>query len=102
MKNSTLKRKLNVGMRYTVLTVVGLFMMYPLLWLIGACFKENSEIFTSAAFWPKNAVNGWESFVNGWKTNTPFSLGHYFINSLKYLVPRTIFTVISRDLKSVV
>lgn len=94
--------KINATIRYIVLAIVGFFMMYPLLWLVGACFKENSEIFTSAAFWPKNAVNGWESFVNGWKTNTPFNLGHYFINSMKFLIPRTIFTVISSILTAYV
>ena len=99
---SSLKRKVNVYTRYTILAVVGLFMMYPLLWLVGACFKENSEIFTSAAFWPKNTVNGLESFMNGWKTNTPFSLGHYFLNSLYFLIPRTIFTVISSILTAYV
>ena len=67
------KQKINATVRFMVLAIVGFFMMYPLLWLVGAIFKTNTEIFTSAAFWPKDIQNGWESIVNGWKTNTPLT-----------------------------
>ncbi|MTM83532.1 ABC transporter permease subunit [Turicibacter sanguinis] len=96
------KQKINATVRFMVLAIVGFFMMYPLLWLVGAIFKTNTEIFTSAAFWPKDIQNGWESIVNGWKTNTPFNLGYYFMNSMKYLIPRTIFTVVSSILTAYV
>lgn len=48
------KRKISTVIRYTLLIAVGFIMVYPLIWMVGATFKTNSEIFTSAWFWPKN------------------------------------------------
>ena len=31
--------------KYFVLILVGLIMIYPLLWMVSATFKDNSEIF---------------------------------------------------------
>ena len=33
--------------KYLVLILVGLIMIYPLLWMVSATFKDNSEIFAS-------------------------------------------------------
>jgi oligogalacturonide transport system permease protein len=69
-------------------------MVYPLIWMVGATFKTNSEIFTSAWFWPKNPVtDGYaNAFVDyGGKINLIKSL----LNTYKIVVPKVIFTVIS-------
>ena len=50
------KRKVSTAIRYTLLTLVGFIMVYPLIWMVGATFKTNSEIFTSAWFLPKRCV----------------------------------------------
>ena len=50
------KRKVSTAIRYTLLILVGFIMVYPLIWMVGATFKTNSEIFTSAWFLPKNPV----------------------------------------------
>ena len=42
------KRKISTVIRYTLLVAVGIIMVYPLIWMVGATFKTNSEIFTSA------------------------------------------------------
>lgn len=89
------KRKLNVGLRYFMLAIVSFFMLYPLLWMVGGIWKSNSEIFTSAAFWPQNPQDGLESIRQGWTTNTPYSIGYYFINTLSFLIPRVIANVVS-------
>jgi len=89
------KKKINTSLRYGVLLIVAFFMLYPLLWMIGGIWKNNSEIFTSAAFWPREPLNGWESIRQGWTTNTPFNIGHYFLNTLSFLVPRVIANVAS-------
>ena len=47
------KRKVSTAIRYTLLILVGFIMVYPLIWMVGATFKTNSEIFTSAWFLPK-------------------------------------------------
>jgi oligogalacturonide transport system permease protein len=36
------RARVNAGLRYTLLVVVGLIMIYPLIWLVGASFKSNA------------------------------------------------------------
>ena len=50
------KREINTFLRYVLLIVVGIIMVYPLIWMVGASFKTNSEIFSSIGFIPKNPV----------------------------------------------
>ena len=48
------KRKISTFLRYFVLIAVGFVMVYPLIWMVGATFKTNNEIFSSVGFIPKN------------------------------------------------
>lgn len=79
--------------RYGVLTLVGLLMLYPLIWLVGASFKPNSEIFAGAGFIPQEPTTS--GYVNGWKTSTPYTFGHFFWNTFLIVVPKIIGTAIS-------
>lgn len=79
--------------RYTILTVMGLIMLYPLIWMVGASFKTNNEIFSSPWFWPKDPTV--QGYVDGWKTSTPYTFGHFFLNSLYIVIPKMIGTAIS-------
>ena len=47
------KREINTFLRYVLLIVVGIIMVYPLIWMVGASFKTNSEIFSSRGFYGK-------------------------------------------------
>lgn len=78
---------------YIILTIIAFFMIYPLLWLIGASFKSNQEIYSSIWFLPKDF--DFSVYYNAWKTNTGYTMGHYFINTFKIIIPKTLFTVIS-------
>ena len=49
---SKTKHYVNVFLRYFVLILVGLIMIYPLIWMVGATFKSNAEIFSSIGFIP--------------------------------------------------
>ncbi|CAH3817202.1 carbohydrate ABC transporter permease [Enterobacter hormaechei] len=90
----TLRReKINASVRYVILLVVGLLMLYPLLWMFSASFKPNHEIFTTLSLWPAHAT--WDGFVNGWKTGTEYNFGHYMLNTFKYVIPKVILTIIS-------
>ena len=60
------RAKVSAFLRYTVLIIVGIIMVYPLIWMVGATFKTNSEIFTSAWFWPKNPV--FDGYDNAFKS----------------------------------
>lgn len=87
------KHKINSAIRYILLTVVALIMLYPVFWLIGASFKSNAEIFSSIGFIPKS-IN-FDAYVKGWQTGTEYTFTTYFLNSFKIVVPKIIFTLIS-------
>lgn len=81
---------------YVVLTAIGIFMIYPLLWLVGASFKSNDEIFSSIWFIPEKF--DFSVYKRAWKTVTPYSMGHYFINTFMIIIPKTLFALLSSTL----
>ena len=51
--------------KYLVLILVGLIMIYPLLWMVSATFKDNSEIFAGIGLWIKNpTLEGYKNALN--------------------------------------
>ena len=89
-------QRVSTVIRYLILAVVGLIMLYPLVWLVGASFKTNSEIFSSPSFIPQQPTL--EGYQNGWETSTRHTFGHFFLNTLWILLPKTIGTAISATL----
>lgn len=80
-------------MFYLTLTILAAVMLYPLLWLLGASFKSNDEIFSSIWFVPKNL--DFSVYKSAWQTVTPYNMGHYFLNTFMIIIPKTIFAVVS-------
>jgi len=80
-------------MRYLILGCIALIMLYPLIWLVGASFKSNTEIFSSAGFLPSRL--DFSAYAAGWKTSTEYTFATYFLNSFLITVPKIIVTVIS-------
>lgn len=81
------------ALRYGLLLIVGLVMLYPLIWLLGASFKTNSEIFANPGFIPESpTVSG---YVEGWKTSTPYTFGRFFLNTFWIVIPKVIGTALS-------
>lgn len=87
------KNRINTAIRYLILTFVGLLMLYPLIWLFGASFKTNAEIFTSIGFIPNEF--DFSGYVRGWKTSTQYTFTRYFINTFKIVIPKVMVTVVS-------
>lgn len=85
---------INVIIRYTVLILVGFIMVYPLIWMVGATFKSNAEIFSGIGFIPKNpttegyvaAMQDYGGAINVWKA---------MLNTFSYVIPKVILTMIS-------
>jgi oligogalacturonide transport system permease protein len=80
-------------LRYLILGCIALIMLYPLIWLVGASFKSNTEIFSSAGFLPNRL--DFSAYAAGWKTSTEYTFATYFLNSFLITVPKIIVTVIS-------
>ncbi|MEP3046118.1 MAG: carbohydrate ABC transporter permease [Roseibium sp.] len=87
------QRRISSLIRYTILTVFGLVMLYPLIWLIGASFKTNAEIFASPSFWPKDPTLS--GYIKGWETSTPYTFARFFWNTFLIITPKVIGTAIS-------
>ena len=75
------KRIINSSVRYTILTIVGFIMLYPLLWMIGSSFKENSEIFRTVSFIPESL--NFNNYIDGWKTSTEYTFTTYRLSRSK-------------------
>lgn len=79
--------------RTTLLLSLAVLMLYPLLWLVGASFKSNAQIFSEVGFWPQSFE--FSAYVKGWKTSTEYTFATYFANSFLITVPRIAVTVVS-------
>lgn len=85
--------KLSAFVRYAVLLLMGLVMLYPMIWLVGASFKSNAEVFTEIGFWPSRF--DFAAYAKGWKTSSEYTFATYFLNSFLIIIPKVIVTVIS-------
>lgn len=85
------KKRLNKIILYIVIAVVGVVMVYPVIWMFLAAFKTNSEIFGSLKLLP----GSWspDAFIKGWQGTGKYTFGRYFINTFLIVVPTTLFTV---------
>lgn len=87
--NSKPKALLN----YVFLILVGLIMVYPLIWLFASSFKTNADIFGSSKLLPSTYV--WDSYRLGWQGTGQYGFQDFFINTLKLVIPTVVFTMIS-------
>lgn len=87
------KRRFNLAIRYVLLILVALVMLYPMFWLVGASFKSNTEIFTSVSLFPEKL--DFSPYIEGWKTRTEYTFGTYFLNTAKMVIPKVFFSLVS-------
>lgn len=88
------KKIWSVILRYLVLILVGFVMVYPLLWMISATFKNNSEIFSNIGLIPKNPT--FEGYKNAMKSyGGDINIWKSMLNTYSYVIPKVIFTLIS-------
>ncbi len=90
------KRQTHEVIMWTVLILVGILMIFPLVWMFFASFKSNEEIYGSVALLPKQW--GFGAFVDGWKGVGGNTYTRFFLNSALLVIPVTILTVISSTL----
>ncbi len=88
------KRQLSTFLKYFVLIVVGIIMIYPLLWMIGAAFKTNSEIFSGIGFLPKHpTMEGFQKAMQGYGGD--INIWTSMLNTYKIVLPKVLFTIFS-------
>ncbi|TBL70415.1 carbohydrate ABC transporter permease [Paenibacillus thalictri] len=64
---------------HTLLLVLSLFMLYPVLWWIGASLKKTSEM-VLPTIWPETPM--WSNFSKGWNFSADYSFTTFFANTL--------------------
>ena len=94
MKLST-AHKIGRFFQYFVLILVGVIMIYPLVWMVGATFKSNAEIFAGIGF--LTATPTLQGYIDAVTQNYggDISIWRAFINTYSFVIPKVIFTVIS-------
>lgn len=88
--------KVKTSIVYVSLILLSIIMIYPILWLVSASLKPNSDIFITDSLIPDPIV--FSSYINGWKTAGPYTYATYFTNTCKLVIPNVVFTVISSSL----
>lgn len=91
-----LKNRINEVIMYMVLILIGIVMIYPLIWMFFASFKSNEEIYGSISLLPKSY--SFQAFVDGWNAIGGNSYSVFFRNSFLLVFPTTILTVVASTL----
>lgn len=73
---------------YIFLIILAYVMIYPLLWMVGAAFKTNDEIFGTIGILPKNPVYG--AFKAGWAGTGKYGFDTFLKNSFLLVIPTVI------------
>ena len=91
---SKTKHYISLFLRYFVLILVGLVMIYPLLWMVGATFKSNAEIFSSIGLFTKHpTLEGYKLAMSNY--GGEINVLKAMVNTLSYVIPKFLFTIVS-------
>jgi multiple sugar transport system permease protein len=78
------KVKTRVAVRLTLthvfIILLGVSMIYPVLWMIASSFKPNNLIFSDPGLIPR--VVTLENYISGWRGYAGTTFGRFFVNSL--------------------
>lgn len=76
-----MKRKVTIKnvVVYGLITLLGLVMLYPLIWLVFAALKPSAEVLSSPHIFPSEYHFG--NFAEGWHMVRPYTFGKFFVNT---------------------
>jgi multiple sugar transport system permease protein len=90
MKLATILRH---GFTHIFIIILGIFMIYPIAWLIMSSFKPNNMIFSDPGLIPQSLSI--ENYITGWRGYAGTDFGRFFINSLLMCAVAIVGNVIS-------
>lgn len=61
---------------YVLLVIIGICMIYPLLWLIVSSVRPNQEIFVNIGLIPSRVIV--DSYINGWQGSGQYTYARFF------------------------
>lgn len=91
--NNKKKKLIKEVLIYIILILIGITMVFPLIWMFLASFKTNEEIYGSLKLLP--SVFNWQSYVDGWKGIGGNTYTRFFINTFTMVIPTTLLTILS-------
>lgn len=96
MKRET-KRKIGTVIFHLVVGLIGIVMVYPLIWMVFSSFKESSLVLTTVE---KLIPQSWrlDNYLTGWRGYGGTSFGVFFKNSIIITTLSTIGNVFSSAL----
>lgn len=77
---------------YVVIALIGIILLYPIVWMFFASFKTNEEIFGSVALLPNTF--SFKYYIEGWSSGT-MTYTQFFTNTALLVFPTVLFTVSS-------
>jgi multiple sugar transport system permease protein len=77
-----------------VIVLLGVVMLYPLLWMVSSSLKDPSEIFTSAGSLIPQTFT-WENYRIGWAGFGGITFATFFLNSFTIAIASTVGAVAS-------
>jgi multiple sugar transport system permease protein len=90
MKLATILRH---GFTHIFIIILGIFMIYPVAWLIMSSFKPNNMIFSDPGLIPQSLTI--ENYLTGWRGYAGTDFGRFFMNSLLMCAVAIVGNVIS-------
>lgn len=90
------KNRVNSLFRTLFFILVGIILLFPIIWMFFSTFKTNDEIFGSTKLLP-NSFN-FDSYIKGWQGNGQISYAQFYINTFLMVIPTTILTVLSSSI----
>ncbi len=92
--NYTQLQKVGTVVKYIVLILVGFIMIYPLIWMVGATFKTNNEIFSNLTPFTANpTLDGYKNAMNDY--GGTINIFKAMVNTYSYVLPKVAFSIIS-------
>lgn len=89
-----MKRKtVSKWIAYGIIALLGIVLIFPIIYMFMAAFKTNAEIFGSTKILPESF--SFQYFVKGWKGNAQFGYLKFFGNTFKLVLPVVFLTLIS-------
>jgi len=89
-------RKINTLIYHVCVIIFGFFMVYPLLWMVSASFKNELDIFQGISFLPKEPTIA--NYINGWNGVSGYSFARFLLNSFFIVILNIIGTIISSSM----
>lgn len=81
MHSVSLHKRVSNTVYHVLMLLLGILMIYPMVWMLSASLKPNGEIFANAASLIPSAPT-LEHYAVGWKGFGGYSFGRFFLNSI--------------------